>query len=61
MRRILEVKERYKYQLLRIPGVVSVGIGIKSVNKVNTDHLAIFFTFYTGRPFAYFALSDNLI
>lgn len=38
MRRILEVKERYKYQLLRIPGVVSVGIGIKSVNKVNTDH-----------------------
>ncbi|WP_026478699.1 chymotrypsin family serine protease [Alkaliphilus transvaalensis] len=38
---LLSVKEKYKFQLISIPGVVSVGIGYKSVNKKDTKQLAI--------------------
>lgn len=41
MHALLSVKEKYKFQLISIPGVVSVGIGYKSVNKKCTNQLAI--------------------
>lgn len=41
MHALLSVKEKHKFQLISISGVVSVGIGYKSVNRKYTDQLAI--------------------
>lgn len=41
MHELLSVKEKHKFHLISIPGVVSVGIGYKSVDKKYTNQLAI--------------------